>query len=352
MLFSSITIIFNFLEIEMSLLNDINAISTSVYDAYFQFTNTNIEIISYNPNSYVVFNQLKLLNFTLSDQENDELFIKIVDSGLLNIYIQRLPSNTEFQLAVMALDTTNSNQTVVLQYTDAYHQDPSSWKNLTISIVVYPTEPPRFASQLNDVMVSACDNFSIKLPEVVDDSESFWIELDPSTPSWITLIGNSSLTIDALDANLNKAQTVLLVTFKLRDDSGAVVHPQLKLLIDTSMLFMFNQFDDIKAVFYDKLEISVGTGVGKDIRLVYWTTGQLVEWSSYSPASSKIIINTTDPDSIGTHCIQAVAVDGWGKIVYSAQFNIDINVKSPPAILGEFESIKLMKGEKRVFIYR
>ena len=256
--------------IEISLLKNTDAISTSIFDVYFQFTNTNIKIMSYDPNSYVVFNQLKLLNFTFSDQENDELFIKIVDPGLLNIYIQRLPSNTEFQLAVMALDTSNSNQTVVLQYTDAYHQDPSSWKNLTISIVVYPTEPPRFASQLNDVLVFACDNFSIKLPEVVDDdSESFWIELDPSTPNWITLVGNSTLTIDALDANLNKTQMVQFVTFKLSDDSGAVVHPQLKLLIDTSMLFMFNQFDDIKTVFYNKLEISVGTGVGKDIRLVY-----------------------------------------------------------------------------------
>ena len=339
--------------IEISLLNNTEAISTSIFDVYFQFTNTNIEIMSYDPNSYVVFNQLKLLNFTFSDQENDELFIKTIDPGLLNIYIQRLPSNTEFQLAVMALDTTNSNQTVVLQYTDAYHQDPSSWKNLTISIVVYPTEPPRFASQLNDVLVSACDNFSITLPEVVDDdSESFWIELDPSTPNWITLIGNITLTIDALDANLSKTQTVQLVTFKLSDDSGAVVHPQLKLLIDTSMLFVFNKFDDIKSVFYERLEISVGTGVGKDIKLINWTTGQLVEWSSYSPASSKIIVNTTDPDSIGTHCVQAVAVDGWGKIVHSRQFNIVINVKAPPTILGKFESIKLMRGEKRVFKYR
>ena len=206
----------------------------------------------------------------MSDQENDELFVKIIDPDLLNIYIQRLPSNTEFQLAVMALDTTNSNQTVVLQYTDAYHQDASSWRNLTISIAVYPTEPPRFASQLNDIVISACDSFSITLPEVVDDdSEEFWIELGPSTPSWITLVGNSTLTIDAIDANLSKTQTVQLVTFKLSDDSGAVVHPQLKLLIDTSMLFMFNQFGDIKAVFYEQLEISVGTGTGKDIRLIY-----------------------------------------------------------------------------------
>ena len=251
------------------MLNNTDAISTSIFNIYFQFMNTNIELTSFDTNSYVVFNKLKLLNFTLLDQENDELFIKIIDPDLLNIYIQRLPSNTEFQLAVIALDTSNSNQTVVLQYTDAYHQDPSSWKNLTISIIVYPTEPPKFTSKLNDVVVSACENFSITLPEVVDDdSESFWIELDPSTPSWITLIGNSTLTIDALDANLSKTQTVQLVTFKLSDDSGAVVHPQLKLLIDTSMLFMFNQFDDIKAVFYKRLEISVGTGVGKDIKLV------------------------------------------------------------------------------------
>ena len=335
------------------MLNNTDAISTNIFDVYFQFTNTNIEITNYDPNSYVVFNQLKLLNFTLSDQENDEVFIKIVDPGLLNIYIQRLPSNAEFQLAVMALNTTNSNQTVVLQYTDAYHQDASSWRNLTISIVVYPTEPPRFASQLNDVVASACDSFSITLPEVVDDdSESFMIELEPSTPSWITLTGNSTLTIDSLDANLSKTHTVQLVTFKLSDDSGAVVHPQLKLLIDTSMLFMFSQFGDIKAVLSEKLEISVGIGTGKNIRLVDWTTGQLVEWSNYSLTSSKIMINTTDPSSIGTHCVQAAAVDGWGKTVLSSQFNITINVKAPPAILGEFDSIRLMKGEKRVFKYR
>ena len=104
-----------------------------------------------------MFNKLKLFNFTFSDQENDELMIKIIDSGLLNLYIQRLQSKSMFQLAVMAFDTSNSNQTIVLQYTDAYHNDTNSWKNLTISIVVYPSEPPRFISQLNDVVVSICD---------------------------------------------------------------------------------------------------------------------------------------------------------------------------------------------------
>ena len=250
-------------------INCINPISTNIHDVYFQFMNTNIEIASIDLNRYVVFNKMKLLNFTFSDEENDELLIKIIDPGLLNIYIQRLPSKTVIQLAVIAFDTSNSNQTVVLQYTDAYHKDLSSWKNLTISIVVYPTEPPRFVSQLNDVMVSVCDSFNITLPEVVDDdSETFWIELDPSTPSWITLIGNSTLKINTIDANLSITQTVQFVTFKLRDDSGAVVYPKLKLIIDTSMLFVFNQFNNIKTAFNERLEISVGTGIGKDIKLV------------------------------------------------------------------------------------
>ena len=337
----------------MSLIDSIYPISTSIYDVYFQFINTNIEITSYDPNMYVVFNKLKLLNFTFSDQENDELFIKIIDPGLLNIYIQRLPSNTVLQLAVMALDTSNSNQTVVLQYTDSYHQDSSRWKNLSISIAVYPTEPPRFASILNDVVVPICDNLNITLPEVVDDdSDKFWIELDPSTPSWITLIGNSTLEINILDANWDKTKTIQLVAFKLSDDSGAVVHPKLKLLIDSSMLFVFNQFDNIKTVYKQRLEISVGTGVGKDIRLVDWTTGQLVKWSSYSTEYSNIMINTADPNSFGTHCVQAAVVDGWSKTVHSNQFNITIKVKSPPTILGKFDSIKLMKGEIRVFQYR
>ena len=216
-----------------------------------------------------------------------------------------------------------------------------------------------FADQLcfhfivNDVVVPICDNLNITLPEVVDDdSDKFWIELDPSTPSWITLIGNSTLEINILDANWDKTQTIQLVAFKLSDDSGAVVHPKLKLLIDSSMLFVFNQFDNIKTVYKQRLEISVGTGVGKDIRLVDWTTGQLVKWSSYSTEYSNIMINTTDPNSFGTHCVQAAVVDGWGKTVHSNQFNITIKVKSPPTILAKFDSIKLMKGEIRVFQYR
>ena len=298
-------------------------------------------------------NQLKILNFTLSDEENDELYVRIVDPDQLNIYIQRLPSNAEFQLAVMAIDTSKLNQTVTLQYTDSYHQDEASWKNITISIAVYPTEPPRFVYQPNDVAISACDQFSITLPEVIDDdSEVFWIELSPSTPSWITLVGNSTLTIDALDANLSKTQTIQMVTFKLSDDSGAVIYPQLKILIDTSKLFMFNKFIDIQSTFYDRLEILVGIGIGTDIRLVDWTTDKLVHWSSYSSALSKLIIDTTDPSSIGTHWAKIIAVDGWGKTVHSNQFKITIFIKNPPAILGKFDPITLMKGEKRVFEYR
>ena len=339
--------------IEISLVNTTDGLSTDIIDVYFNFINSNIELINYDPNPYIVFNQAKTFNFTLSDNENDELFIKIVDPGLLNLFVQRLPSNSQFQLVAISLDTSNSNQTVVLQYTDSYHQEPSEWKNLTLSVAVYPTEPPKFAESLKDVLISAWDQINIQIPEVEDsDSEVFWIELDPSTPSWITLINNKTLSVDALNANFTRMKTSQIVTFKLSDDSGAVVFPKMKLLIDTSMLIEFKNLNNIKIVYPLTAEVEVLTGSAKDVNLLDWDTLEPIKWSKFNQTSNKLTLNTTNIASIGNHWGKIVAVDGWSKTIYSDQFKIDVRVKDPPSFLDKFSHIKLMKGEKRVFEYR
>ena len=296
---------------------------------------------------------MKTFNFTLSDEENDELLVKIADPGALSLYVQRLPSNNQFQLVAISQDATYSNQTVVLQYTDSYHQDPNEWKNLTLSIAVYPSEPPRFVTPLKDVLISAWDQISISIPDVEDiDSEHFWIELDSSTPSWISLVGNKTLSVDALNSNLTRMQTSQIVTFKLSDDSGAVVYPKTKLLIDTSMLIEFKHIDKIKAVYSQIIEFDVLAGIAKDVWLLEWESLQPINWGRYNLTTGKMLLNVTDLTSIGNHCGKIVAVDGWGKTVFSNKFNIEVIVKKPPSILEKFNPVKLMKRERRVFEYR
>ena len=337
----------------MSLVDATDVLSTEIIDFYFNFINSNVELISYDTNPYVVFNQMKTFNFTLSDEENDELLVKIVDPGALSLYVQRLPSNNQFQLVAISQDATYSNQTVVLQYTDSYHQDPTEWKNLTLSISVYPSEPPRFVTPLKDVLISAWDQISISIPDVEDiDSEHFWIELDSPTPSWISLVGNKTLSVDALNSNLTRMQTSQIVTFKLSDDSGAVVYPKTKLLIDTSMLIEFKHIDKIKAAYSQIIEFDVLTGIAKDVRLLEWESLQPINWGRYNQTTNKMMLNLTDLTSIGNHCGKIVAVDGWGKTDFSNNFNIEVIVKKPPSILGEFNPVKLMRGERRLFEYR
>ena len=93
-------------------------------------------------------------------------------------------------------DSSVINSTIVIQYTDRYHLDAQYWREISININVFKTEPPQFASELNKIVVSvwSINQQRFMLPSIVDiDSNRFSISLGNDSPDWI-LIEESTQT--------------------------------------------------------------------------------------------------------------------------------------------------------------
>ena len=85
-------------------------------------------------------------------------------------------------------DSSVVNSTIVIQYTDRYHMDTQYWKEISINVNVFKTEPPQFASELSKIVISmwSINLQTFMLPSIVDtDSNRFSISLGNNSPDWI-----------------------------------------------------------------------------------------------------------------------------------------------------------------------
>lgn len=215
------------------LLQNINSID-------FEFYNENVAAISYENSGYILINQVKNFTVLCDNVENDIIYSRVVDSGGLNIFTQRLQYNTGFEIIVLASQIFNAPINVTIEYTDKYHLDPGFWKSIIMSITVFASEPPRFSNELQDVQVSSCSKTTIILPDVTDpDSTEFTIVLHASTPEWIKLIDSKTLSVDPENVDFTQDMHEVRVTFLLKDDSEAIQRTSFNLLFNLSEIAPF-----------------------------------------------------------------------------------------------------------------
>ena len=319
----------------------------------FLFTNSNAEILSYNSKDYTVVNILK--NFTISfvDVEGDNVLMSIVNPGSINAYVRSIQPYNTYTLIVQANDGANTQTNVVLKYTDKYHQDAVYWKNLTISIDIFATEPPRYESPLQNISISACNWAKFTLPVATDpEGDSFTTSLDLTTPGWINLIDSNTLEICPLKSNLTAILSSQIVSIKLLDSTNASSVYSFYLNIDTSMLVKFDHVENVEIYFSEIYMLQTDIKNARSISLVDWLYEQLISWSNFNSTSNTIIINATDFSLVGTHWVRISAIDEWGNSKYSDEFNISIITKNPPVFLDKLSPITLMEGEKKISQYR
>ena len=213
--------------------------------------------MSYNSKDYTVVNILK--NFTISfvDIEGDNVLMSIVNPGSINAYVRSIQPYNTYTLIVQANDGANTQTNVVLKYTDKYHQDAVYWKNLTISIDIFATEPPRYESPLQNISISACNWANFTLPVATDsEGDSFTTSLDTTTPEWINLIDSNTLEICPLKSNLTTILSSQIVSIKLLDSTNASCVYSFYLNIDTSMLVKFDHVEDIEIYFSEVYKLN------------------------------------------------------------------------------------------------
>ena len=172
-----------------------NPINTSNL-SNFAFLNKNWILNDTSNDWYLVINVMKNFTILLSDQENDPIYVKVADKSNVNVFVQKL-NTTSFALIMMTAENSAANSTinslVTLAYYDKFHQDSSQWLYFNISLNIYPTEPPKFASQLQDLTIDLCQTNYTKylLPPIVDlDSSYFEISIVNNSRSWVSIVSN------------------------------------------------------------------------------------------------------------------------------------------------------------------
>ena len=143
------------------------------------FKNYNWEIIDTQKNWYLVFDVMKNFSISFYDKEDDPIYVNVAYKSDVNVFVQNL-NTTSFALIMMTTDNSAANSTisslVTLAYYDKFHQDSSQWLYFNISINIYPSEPPKFASQLRDLIIDLCQTNYTKylLPSIVDPDSSYF----------------------------------------------------------------------------------------------------------------------------------------------------------------------------------
>ena len=279
--------------------------------------------------------------------------MSILNAGSLNAYVQKYQSNSTYLLIVQADDGVNTQTNVVLKYTDSYHQDSQYWKNLTIYISIFASEPPRYNSPLPSVSISACDWKIATLPIATDpDGDLFSVNLDQDTPDWIKLISSETIQLCPSNVNISKEMTSKIIKIILLDSTNSSTINNFTLNIDTSMLIEMKNISDIELYYSQIYSFNSDIVNSRDIKLIDCLNLQPVSWSSYNSSSNIITINSYNPNLVGEYCVKLSAIDGCGDANLSNNFNISIKLKNPPVFLENLIPITLMKGEKRLFNYR
>ena len=340
------------LNIEPFQITDYSKFSSENYIISFEFVNSNTVISSFDPNVYVVVDELKNFTIKFSDVEGDNVLLNIASPGSLHAYAHIYQSNSTYLLIVQADQDANTLTSIVLTYTDFYHQDAIFWQSITMNVNIFASEPPKYATSLQNVTISACDWVNITLPTATDlDGDSFTTSFGYSVPDWIKLIDSGTLHVCPSQSNIQKGTPSQPVDIVLRDTTGAYTNNTFYVNLDTSMLVEFPAMKDISVYYSKQYSAKLDIQNAKDVHLVDCTSSQAIEWSSYN-STSKILIINANIELIGKHWAKIQAIDGWSNNKNSESFNIIIKSKKPPVFLSAISPIILMKGQQKIIEYK
>ena len=211
MIFQSQLIGFSFNDINLSYLMSTNS-------SMFNFENDNWALNNTQNDWYVISGKMKTFSLSFYDKENDTIYLKLIDSKNLDVFIQKRNSST-FSLMAMWNDISISHSTIKLKYTDKYHQDDQFWIEADITVNVFPTEPPQFASNPNNIIVNLWvkNQYVYDLPEISDpDSTTFSVSLNDNSLNWIKIQESNVVNTQYQKfyvGNLNKKKIFLIRKF-------------------------------------------------------------------------------------------------------------------------------------------
>lgn len=118
--------------------------------------------------SYLVNEELTTFNITFTDHEGDSIILKIDSHELISSFVTYLDDTATANLKLVARAVSDETTSLVVWYTDKYHQDDQFWRNVTLSLYLFESEPPVFDNKLEDVHADRCESLTLKLPSFHD----------------------------------------------------------------------------------------------------------------------------------------------------------------------------------------
>lgn len=153
-------------------------------------------------NYYLVVGQLSNFTFDFADPEQDSISFRIVAaSELINSFVQKVGGTDDrFSLLLQATERSEQPVELILQYTDSYHKRQELWTDIRLSLYLFASDPPTFASELQHVTADRCSAVVVKLPEVSEvNGQNYTVSLARDTPGWVVMLNNSFVLLNTIN---------------------------------------------------------------------------------------------------------------------------------------------------------
>ena len=141
--------------------------STLIY-----FENSNWELMSIDSKEYLVVDKMTKFNFKFFDEELDFVIVKMSYSDAVSSYPIFNLSTFTTEILLNSNKISENVENFTFSYTDSYHQDAIFFKNITLSIYLFASEPPIFNSELSRVFANRWQNQEIIFPSMSDPDSS------------------------------------------------------------------------------------------------------------------------------------------------------------------------------------
>ena len=145
---------------------------TQVYSSIFHFENSNWKLQNITSKPYLVVNKLSYFYFIFSDNEADNVIVKMDLNEQVDSFVTFDKTTNTSQVLLQSNVVSESVINLLFFYTDSYHQDLSFWNNFTISVNLFASEPPVFNSALENVHTNRWHNLLVQLPSISDPDTS------------------------------------------------------------------------------------------------------------------------------------------------------------------------------------
>ena len=265
----------------------------------FNFINSNWRLALNPSNIFIVVNQTKIFDVSFTDDENDNVIMKTIDSAGIGVYIKSV-NNSNFKVYLNCEDNLMKSASLVFSYTDAYHTNSTYWQEFGINVNIFLSEPPVFLQPVQNMTVNICSQKLVvqRLPSIFDpDSSLFKVSFLEQTPSWIYIstdneFGSTYNYINVnwtSDSDWQPSSNNMPLIVMLYDDSGAWTKYSFNINFKSYNAIKFDQIENITIDISKSVQIPA-TFTNNQFYAEECETTNKIDWIWYQSNKNSIFI--------------------------------------------------------------